>query len=385
MKTLTLLALVFVLGGSGLAAELEFSDVFTSGQEGYKSIRIPAVVTTKQGTVLAFAEGRAVATDQAENDIILKRSTDGGKSWGKLQLLHDDGKHSLNNPTAVVEQQSGRIFLMYQRIPAHLKEHSKATDAGYEGTNIYRNFILTSDDDGMTWSAPLDVTRTTKRPTRATTVASGPGMGIQLTRGPHAGRLLIPFNEGPFGRWQNYAVFSDDAGKTWAYGADVPGALVPDGKGGQRSQINEVQMAELADGSVLLDSRQFAGAKVRRSSMSRDGGQTWSPVQETPDLADPSCMASTLRYSFPDGATPGRLLHSGPDSAKRERGTIYLSRDEGKSWPVKRVLYPGPFAYSVLTKLPDGTVGCLFEADNYGRIVFARLSLAWLEQVVAKP
>ena len=91
-------------------------------------------------------------------------------------------------------------------------------------------------------------------------------------------------------------------------------------------------MAELAGGSVLLDSRQFAGAKVRRSSVSRDGGQTWSPVQETPDLADPSCMASTLRYSFADGPTPGRLLHSGPDSAKRERGTIYLSRDEGKSY-----------------------------------------------------
>ena len=375
----------FLLAAASLfAAEPQFSDVFRSGQDGYASIRIPSVVVTKKGVVLAFAEGRKQATDQAENDIVMKRSTDGGATWGALVLIHDDGANSLNNPTALVAE-SGRVFLMYQRIPAHLKEHSKATDAGYEGTNIYRNFILTSDDDGMTWSAPLDVTRTTKRPTRATTVASGPGMGIQLTRGPHAGRLLIPFNEGPFGRWQNYAVFSDDAGKTWAYGADVPGALVPDGKGGQRSQINEVQMAELADGSVLLDSRQFAGAKVRRSSMSRDGGQTWSPVQETPDLADPSCMASTLRYSFPDGATPGRLLHSGPDSAKRERGTIYLSRDEGKSWPVKRVLYPGPFAYSVLTKLPDGTVGCLFEADNYGRIVFARLSLAWLEQVVAKP
>ena len=92
-------------------------------------------------------------------------------------------------------------------------------------------------------------------------------------------------------------------------------------------------------------------------------------------------MASTLRYSFPDGATPGRLLHSGPDSTKRERGTIYLSRDEGKSWPVKRVLYPGPFAYSVLTKFSDGTIGCLFEADSYGRIVFTRFPVEWLNSV----
>ncbi|HWN96878.1 MAG TPA: sialidase family protein, partial [Methylomirabilota bacterium] len=292
--------------------------------------------------------------------------------------LHDDGAHSLNNPTVVQERGSGRIFLWYQRIPSHLKEHSAGTATGLDGTNIYRNFVLTSDDDGVTWSAPLDVTGTTKRLTRATTIASGPGIGIQLTRGPHNGRLIIPFNEGPYGRWQNYAVFSDDGGQTWTYGDDVPGAFVPDGKGGERSQINEVQMTELADGSVLLDSRQFAGVKVRRSSVSRDGGKTWSSVQEMRDLTDPSCMASTLRYSFPGGATPGRLLHSGPDSTKRERGTIYLSLDEGKSWPVKRVLYAGSFAYSVLTRFSDGTIGCLFEADNYGRIVFARFPLAWL-------
>ncbi len=369
-----------VLAAPALAAvEPEFSDVFQSRTEGYAQIRIPTVLVTKAGTVLTFAEGRQRPTDQAQNDIVMKRSTDGGRTWSALRVLHDDGAHSLNNPTVVQEQTSGRIFVWYQSIPAHLREHSTNTVTGFDGTNIYRNFILTSDDDGVTWAAPLDVTRTTKRPTRATTIASGPGLGLQLTRGAHAGRLLIPFNEGPYGKWQNYAVFSDDAGKSWTCGEDVPGALVSDGKGGQRSQINEVQLAELADGSVLLDSRQFARAKVRRSSVSRDGGRTWSPVRETPDLTDPSCMASTLRHSFPADGTAGRLLHSGPDSTKRERGTVYLSRDEGKTWPVKRVLYAGSFAYSVLTKFADGTVGCLFEADNYGRIVFARFPLAWLE------
>lgn len=368
-----------------VAAEPEFFDVFKSKGEGYASIRIPAVLVTKAGTVLACAEGRQRPTDQAENDIVMKRSADGGRTWSALRVLHDDGAHSLNNPTLVQEQAGGRIFLWYQRIPAHLKEHSPGTATGLDGPNIYRNFILTSDNDGVTWAAPLDVTKTTKRPTRATTMASGPGVGIQLTRGAHAGRLIIPFNEGPYGRWQNYTVFSDDAGKTWTYGGDVPGALVPDGQGGERSQINEVQMAELEDGSVLLDSRQFAGAKVRRFSLSRDGGKTWSSVQTTPDLTDPSCMASTLRYSFAEGPTPGRLLHSGPDSTKRERGTIYLSRDEGQTWPVKRVLYSGSFAYSVLTKFADGTVGCLFEADTYGRIVFARFPLAWVVQSRPQP
>jgi len=373
-------ALIALLNwGSTLAAEPEFFDVFIAGQDGYQSIRIPSVVVTKLGVVLAFAEGRAANTDQAANDIILKRSRDGGRTWRPLQLIADDGANSLNNPTAVVEQESGRVFLMYQRIPAHLKERARNVDTGYEGTNVYRNFITWSDDDGATWAKPADITRTTKRPTRATTIASGPGIGIQLTRGPHQGRLLIPFNEGPYGQWNNFAVFSDDRGKTWTWGQDVPGAFVTDAKSGQRSQINEVQMVELSDGAVRLNSRQFAGAKVRKTSVSQDGGESWSPVEDVPALRDPSCNASILRYSFDDATGRGRILYSGPDSTQRNNGTVQLSLDDGATWPVKRVLWPGGFAYSVLTRLPDGTVGCLFEPNDAKRIVFARFSLAWLE------
>ena len=355
-----------------LAAEPQFSDVFISGNEGYVSIRIPSVVVTRKGTALAFAEGRQKATDQAENDIVMKRSSDGGVTWSALQLIHDDGANSLNNPTALVAK-SGRIFLMYQRVPAHLKEHSKETATGYEGENIYRTFIVTSDDDGATWTKPLDVTRGTKRPTGATTVASGPGIGIQLTRGPHKGRLVMPFNEGPYGQWNNYAALSDDEGVTWRCGENVPGAQI-----GQRSQMNEVQMAELSDGSVRLDSRQFAGAKARKTAVSGDGGATWSPIVELPELRDPSCMAGLLRYSFDDGDGRGRLLHTGPDSAKRDHGTVWLSLDDGATWPVKRELWPVGFAYSVPTRLADGMVGVLFEADNYQRIIFARFPIEWV-------
>jgi len=373
------LAIILLIANtSALAAEPEFADVFTSGAEGYASIRIPAVMVTKAGSVLAFAEGRQRAADQAENDIVMKRSTDGGRTWSALRMLHDDGTNSLNNPTVVQERESGRIFLWYQRIPGHLKEHSKETATGLDGPDIYRNFILTSDDDGATWSPPLDVTAATKRPERATTIASGPGIGIQLTRGPHRGRLIIPFNEGPFWKWQNFAVFSDDVGKTWRFGSDVPGALIPDAKLGERSQLNEVQMVELSDGSVRLDSRQFAGAKVRKTAVSRDGGATWSPTADLPELRDPSCMAGVLRYSFDDAAGQGRLLHTGPDSTKRDHGTVYLSIDDGATWSVKRMLWPGPFAYSVPTRFTDGTVGVLFEADDYRRIVFARFPIGWV-------
>lgn len=355
------------------AAETHFFDVFVGGRDGYPVYRIPSVVVSKGGAVLAIAEARQKLADQAQNDIVLKRSSDGGATWGPLQLIHDDGPHSLNNPTALVAE-SGRIFLMYQRIPAHLTEHSKDKIAtGFEGPDVYRTLLVVSDDDGATWSAPRDVTRGTKRETGATTVASGPGIGIQLTRGPHKGRLIVPFNEGPFWKWNNYAAFSDDGGATWNCGGNVPGAMI-----GERSQLNEVQMVELSDGSVRLNSRQFAGAKVRKTAVSKDGGATWSAIEDAPALRDPSCMASILRYSFDDTAGSGRILYSGPDSAKRDTGTIHLSTDDGATWPVKRVLYPGGFAYSVLTRLADGEVGCLFEADNYQRIVFARFPVEWL-------
>ncbi len=126
-------------------------------------------------------------------------------------------------------------------------------------------------------------------------------------------------------------------------------------------------------------SRQFAGPKTRRTSISRDGGETWSPVAELPELTDPSCMAGLLRYSFDDAAGKGILLHTGPDSTKRERGTVWLSLDDGATWPVKRLLWPGPFAYSVPARLTDGTVAVLFEADNYHRIVLARFPIEWVE------
>ena len=359
------------------AADPRFSDVFTAGKDGYPSIRIPSVVVTKKGAVLAFAEARAKNADQASNKIILKRSADGGATWGAVQLIHDDGANSLNNPTALVAQ-GGRVFLMYQRIPAHMHETSKETAAGFEGENIYRTFLTTSDDDGATWSKPLDVTRGTKHATGATTVASGPGIGIQLTRGEHKGRLVMPFNEGPFWKWNNYAAFSDDDGATWRCGENAPGALVPDAKLGERSQINEVQMVELSDGSVRLNSRQFAAAKVRKTAVSKDGGATWSRIEDAAELRDPSCMGSIFRLAFADDGTQSRILYSGPDSTKRENGTVRMSCDEGKTWPVSRVLFPGSFGYSVLTKLPDGTIGCLFETDGANRTIFARLTLEWL-------
>lgn len=375
-----LIFLVFPLRTARAAGggALEFTNVFVAGDGGFRSIRIPSLVITRQGTLLAFAEGRGAPQDQAGNDLVLRRSRDGGRTWDPLQVVQEDGAHSLNNPTAVVDDTTGRIFLMYQRIPSHLKETSRETATGWEGTNIYRNLLTVSDDDGRTWSAPRDLTRTTKRENGATTIASGPGAGIQLKRGPRAGRLIIPFNEGPYHHWNNYAVFSDDHGEHWKAGENVPDAIVQTGTSGPRSQINEVQMVELSDGSVRLNSRPFAGAPLRKTAVSRDGGETWSAVEDVAELPDPSCNAAILRVMDPQDSSPGMIIFSGPLGSRRERGTLHASRDDGKSWPVRRLLWPGFFAYSALTKLPDGGIGCLFEADDYARIVFVRIPIEWM-------
>lgn len=377
MRTRLAVLLLLMSSSSGYGGEPELADVFVPKADGFASIRIPSVVVGKNGTVLAFAEGRAADADQAKNKIVLKRSTDGGKTWGKLAVIAEDGDKALNNPCAVVEPDSGHVLLMYQSYPAGVGERSGAIQPGYDGARIVRNWLIVSDDHGASWSQPRDLTRETKREKVVTTLAGGPGIGIQLRHGPHAGRILMPFNEGPFGAWNIYAVYSDDRGKTWTMGDVAPGGTM-EVKGKPTSTVNEAQFVELQDGSIRFNVRRWAGRAVRKTCVSQDGGRTWSKVEDVPELVDPGCMGSILRYSDRAEGARSRLLYSGPQSTKRENGTVFVSYDEGKTWPTKRVLCKDAFAYSCLTALPDGTIGCLYEAGGTKTIVFARFSLEWL-------
>ena len=375
---LPLLAALSAIAADPPAGGPATADVFVPKADGFASVRIPSAIVTTRGTVLAFAEGRAADADQAKNKIVLKRSADGGKTWGKLAVVAADGDTALNNPCAVVDRASGRVLLMYQSYPAGVTERSGKIRPGYEGELVVRNWLVTSDDDGATWSKPRDVTRETKREKGVTTVAGGPGVGIQLRHGKHGGRILMPFNEGPFGLWNVYAVYSDDGGKTWTMGDVAPGALADAGNGKPTSVVNEAQFVELKDGSVRFNIRRWAGKAVRKTCVSADGGVTWSKVEDAPELLDPGCMGSVLRYTDPAGGGKSRILYAGPQSTRRENGTVFVSYDEGKTWPTKRVLCEKSFAYSCLTALPDGTIGCLYEAEGAGKIVFARFTLDWL-------
>jgi len=400
MRTINLLLTLFaILGITACTAERpaatspasspEQTDVFVAG-DGYPIFRIPSIVTTNAGTLLAFAEGRQRGSDHAENDIVLRRSTDGGRTWEALQVVAESGKKCLNNPEAVVLPDSGRILLMYQEFPEHyhsvpLGSDIKPAEPGFTGDKVQRSFLVWSDDDGKTWSKPVDLTKSVKRPAPVISVASGPGIGIVLQGDVYRGRIVMPFNESYFDspehtrehwKFNVYAVFSDDGGKTWRYGDSAP-CNQNDAPGWG----NEVQMVERADGSILLNSRSFRGAKLRKIAVSQDGGTTWSELTDDPNLPEPECMGSILRYSNAVNGEKSRILFSCPGSReKRTEGTIRLSYDEGATWPVFRVLVPeGLFAYSCLTKLADGTIGCLYERDHYNKITLARFPLSWLE------
>ena len=296
------------------ADEPQATVVFAAKTDGYPAIRIPALLTTQRGTLLAFAEGRAGdRSDQAANHIVLKRSSDGGRTWGPLQVVVRDGKNSLNNPCVVQEQASGRILLMFQCYPASGKEFGGKLKPGVTGSPIVKNYLVFSDDDGNSWTPPKDVTATTKA-ADAITVASGPGIGIQLAHGPHRGRLIMPFNQRVGRFWDVRAVYSDDRGASWQLGRLAPDARAVDANGRATSMLNEVQMVELADGTVRLNSRRADGQSFRKTATSADGGQTWSTVEQVRQLADPACMGSILRYSFADGTTKSIILYSGPNS-----------------------------------------------------------------------
>ncbi len=341
-------------------------DVFVSGTEGYHTFRIPSVIVTPKGTILAFCEGRKnSASDTGDIDLVLRRSTDGGETWGPLQIVAEDGPNTMGNPCPVVDRDTGTIWLLMthnlgeDREPEIIAQTSKGTRTVW---------VTKSADDGETWSEPVEITAATKKP-NWTWYATGPGVGIQLA----SGRMVIPCDHivAETKEFGSHVIYSDDRGETWRLG----GAVGPG--------VNECQVVELADGSLLLNMRNYHERESNRRALARstDGGETWSGLSYDEALIEPICQASFLRYTTEELQDRNRLLFSNPASTSREKMTVRVSYDEGGTWPVAYVLHFGPAAYSCLTVLPDMTIGCLYERGDehaYEKITFARLGLATL-------
>ncbi len=364
--------------------------VFAGGLEGYPVYRIPSIVrltaSAKPSRLLAFAEARATLADVGENDLVLKSSDDLGVTWSALRVVCDMPFRSLNNPCVVElreESHQGRVLLMFQSYPSGCGESGvvvgyDAKDAATARDTICRTFTMFSDDRGDSWSAPKEVTREVKRATIVTSVATGPGNGIQLRRGEHRGRIIMPFNQGPAGKWRVYAVFSDDGGESWSMGEP---AADGDGSAGAKGVANEVQMFEREDGAVVLNARQFYGESRRKTALSTDGGATFGTLVDIPELPDPSCMGGCTvlvdaRDSFASGAPMSTVVFTGCDSeTRRANGALWVSRDGGRTWPRKISIEKEGFAYSVPVALSASHLGVLYENAGYKQIVFTTVTV----------
>jgi sialidase-1 len=348
--------------------------VFKSGQDGYHTYRIPAIVRANNGDLLAFAEGRKKsAADHGDIDIVLKRSSDGGETWGPLELVQDEtsdpkAKVWIGNPTPVVDQTDqkhpGRIWLVFTRSNAKM-------------------FVTSSDDNGKNWSQRREITPAAGKP-EWDWYAAGPVHGIQLQRGPHAGRLVIPCDHQikTSGSWGSHLVSSDDHGTTWQLGAvDTHAADDP-------LHPNECVAVVLTDGRLYVNARDQNGSDpaTRTIAFSSDGGETFdAPFAPERNITSPVVQNSLIRLAAIDhGDSRNILVYCGPGHPTERRDlTMLLSFDEGKSWERKTVIHSGPAAYSDLVKLDGHQFGVIYEGGHrlYDEILFAKVGL----KDVAKP
>nr|WP_234311637.1 sialidase family protein [Streptomyces griseus] len=354
-----------VLGAPALPAAAVPAAVttpFKAGDAGYRCFRIPALVATPSGALLAFAEGRvATCSDIGHNDIVLRRSTDGGRSWGPLKVVvggADEDAHG--NPAPVVDTATGRISLLYATGP-----WSGTPSEPVRGPRNLR--VVHSADDGVGWTegAPLPHLK----PADRGWISTGPGHGIQLTGGPHRGRLVVP---GDFtttdGRAGGQLYVSDDGGLTWALGAqaaaDRTASAFP----------AELSVAETTGGGVYVNARSSARCGTedhRMAATSADGGTTFdAPFSPVPGLDAPPVSGSLLRlHAKESGAAQDRLLFSAPSRLgphtleDRRELAIRSSYDEGRTWQTAgTVVTPGRSGYSDLAPLSSGAIGVLYES-----------------------
>ena len=337
--------------------------LFESGTSGYNTFRIPAIIRTQKGTLLAFAEGRKnSSSDTGDIDLVIKCSEDNGKTWSELSVIWDDGVNVCGNPAPVVDRQSGNVFLLSTW---NLGSDHESEIISETSKDTRRVFVLISTDDGRTWSDAREITASTKL-SNWTWYATGPCHGIQINNGKYKDRLIVPCDhiESGTNKYFSHIIYSDDHGKTWKIGGTT-----------QQDQVNECSVAELPAGRLMLNMRNYDRTqKTRKVSVSDDGGKTWSGIYSDPVLIEPICQGSLLSTE-PDCK---KLLFMNPaDENSRKNMTLRLSTDEGRNWTSK-VIFPGPSAYSDIVILATGNIGCLMELGHiwpYQGIVYREVSI----------
>lgn len=326
-------------------------DLFRAGDEGCALYRIPALAVTS-GTVLAFAEARRDdGGDAGWIDIVVRRSHDGGRTWGEQILVASDPPHTVGNPAPVVDRNTGRVHLLF----CHNLGDGDETliCAGMAPRTVWYTY---SDDAGATWAPSREITDQVKRP-EWTWYATGPCHGVQLA----SGRLVVPCDHVVgvhLERWRDphrsHVVYSDDDGASWHVGAIVD------------DDSNECAVAETPAGELYINCRPPARngehvPGVRVVGWSRDGGEKFTEIRRDERLVDPVCQGSLTSVQVADQSL---LVFSNVAAETRRRLTLRMSEDGGRTWPRDMVLQPGPAAYSDLCALPGGRVGVLYECGE---------------------
>ncbi|KOX25975.1 alpha-sialidase [Saccharothrix sp. NRRL B-16348] len=364
------------------AAQTCTSVPFVSGTEGYHTFRIPAVVRAASGEVLAFAEGRVEsAGDTGAIRVVLRRSDDGGCTWGPLSVVSDNGDATAGNPAPVVLP-GGDVVLLTTR-NGRVTEREIMTGA-VSPADSRRVFVQRSSDDGRTWTPEREITSVAKRPDWRW-YATGPGHAIVLRHGPHDGRIVVPANHSaapPAGStdlgteakyYGGHSLISDDGGRTWRIGFSEDRADVD-------VASNETTVAQLPDGRLYFNSRNQGALAGRVDATSTDGGSTLTaPYRPQPTLSGPRVQGSVLQTVRPD-----LLLFSGPANPTARRSmAVRASSDQGRTWRQVHLLSDHPAAYSDLVQLGGSTVGLLYEtgvSGSYETITFTRIPMRALAQ-----
>jgi sialidase-1 len=321
-------------------------ELFNAGVGGYHTYRIPALIVAPDDTILAFCEARRNSpSDSGDIDIALRRSFNCGSTWESMKIIASDGEDTIGNPCPVVDKDTGTIWLPFCR-------------------NNDLVYVMNSEDNGATWSNPVEITKDVKLPSWGW-YATGPGHGIQLENG----RLVIPCDHRENEKLHSHIFYSDDHGDSWQLG----GILGED--------TNECEVAQMVDGSLYINMRSYKGNNRRAYAWSKDGGITWSEIFEADSLVEPVCQASIVRFTTEDSHDKNRVLFSNPASTQREKMTVKVSYDECLTWTVSKLLNPGPSGYSDLAIASDMSICCLYERgeSNYREtITFAQFDIEWL-------
>ncbi len=377
-------ALLIIIAATSFSvskAQYNTVPVFTSGTEGHKSYRIPAIIGLPNGELIAFAEGRVHgAGDFGDINIVLKRSSDKGKTWSALQYVAEFDTLQCGNPAPVVDvtdplYPQGRIFLFYNTGNNHEGEVRK-------GKGYKQVWYKTSTDGGRTWNEPVDITLQVHLPNYPSanpaykfkedwrTYANTPGHAMQFQTGQYKGRIYIAANHSAGGPQRDatdydaHGFYTDDHGKTFHLGAslNLPGS-------------NESMATEISNGRVMFNSRNQKGdIRARIIGISSNGGQTWDTVYFDKDLPDPVCQASILTIGKKKGKSILAFCNAA-DEKKRNNLTLRISYDDGKTWKKIFVIYNNSqqadaAAYSDLVAISKKEIGVLYEKDNYSQIVF---------------